>query len=342
MDLKRKKDMLYELVKARAAVKRKYDFLKFGRESFERAAAETFKPIIDPLEKLVNVVTKDSYKRTKENDISNTNNKFDIDDNDDNDVVECNINYDSHKDEKDYPIQNISTDRPIDASFKAYENIPKIESEKEEEEEDEEEMLINDDVDYDEERGDKYMNILLKEGSNLDKIYGVRKEWDEWMLGNALIYFEDRHVKVKNVKYPKTRGLMTLIICKDPDRQYVTAEDIENYRSILEASSAHKRRYRNDESLRPHNSKKFSEIIAPMFSTFDKSSKKNEKKQGGHLPKFKIARKNTRMDYVYWDDPNELVDRLQLLVAERSAGNPSHINEIQSIIEELREAGYIY
>lgn len=49
-----------------------------------------------------------------------------------------------------------------------------------------------------------------------------------------------------------------------------------------------------------------------------------------------------RMDYVYWDDPNELVDRLRLLLAERAAGNPSHINEIISIIEELREAGIVY
>ncbi len=48
------------------------------------------------------------------------------------------------------------------------------------------------------------------------------------------------------------------------------------------------------------------------------------------------------MDYVYWDDPNELVDRLRLLMAEQAAGNMSHTNEIHAIIEELREAGYIY
>lgn len=48
------------------------------------------------------------------------------------------------------------------------------------------------------------------------------------------------------------------------------------------------------------------------------------------------------MDYVYWDDPNELVDRLRLLIAETSAGNNSHTNEIHSIIEELREANIIY
>ena len=51
------------------------------------------------------------------------------------------------------------------------------------------------------------------------------------------------------------------------------------------------------------------------------------------------AKKYTALDYVYWDDPNEVVHRLQLLTAERSVGNPSHVNEVPSIIEELREAG---
>lgn len=56
-----------------------------------------------------------------------------------------------------------------------------------------------------------------------------------------------------------------------------------------------------------------------------------------------IAKKRkAHMDYVYWDDPNELVDRLHLLMASQAAGNSSHTNEIISIIKELREAGVIY
>ena len=47
------------------------------------------------------------------------------------------------------------------------------------------------------------------------------------------------------------------------------------------------------------------------------------------------------MDYVFWDDPNELINRLRLLLAELEAGNQSHTNEIHSVIEELKEAGYI-
>ena len=60
------------------------------------------------------------------------------------------------------------------------------------------------------------------------------------------------------------------------------------------------------------------------------------------IPQHMIVRERNQLDYVYWDDPNELVDRLRLLLAFQAAGNPSHTNEMISITEELREAEIIY
>lgn len=51
--------------------------------------------------------------------------------------------------------------------------------------------------------------------------------------------------------------------------------------------------------------------------------------------------KNKKINYTYWDNPNELVDRLRLLVSSKSAGHTSHNNAIISIIEELQEANII-
>lgn len=45
--------------------------------------------------------------------------------------------------------------------------------------------------------------------------------------------------------------------------------------------------------------------------------------------------------FSYWNDPNELVDRLRLLISSSSAGHTGHNNEIISIVEELREANII-
>ena len=67
----------------------------------------------------------------------------------------------------------------------------------------------------------------------------------------------------------------------------------------------------------------------------------NSPYSGEGIPKYKIANPESNIDIVYWDYPNELVDRLRLLVSEQQAGNKIHTNEILSITEDLREAGYI-
>jgi len=43
----------------------------------------------------------------------------------------------------------------------------------------------------------------------------------------------------------------------------------------------------------------------------------------------------------YWDDSNELVDRMRLLEASHQTSHNAHDNEVLSIIEELHEAGII-
>lgn len=50
---------------------------------------------------------------------------------------------------------------------------------------------------------------------------------------------------------------------------------------------------------------------------------------------------NQKYQIIYYDDPNELVERLKLLYGEQNAGNTSIqiSNEIQAILEELKERG---
>lgn len=47
------------------------------------------------------------------------------------------------------------------------------------------------------------------------------------------------------------------------------------------------------------------------------------------------------IEYKYFDNHNELIDRLKLLEASREAGNEAHNNEIISIIKELRDGRII-
>ncbi|XP_071053585.1 uncharacterized protein [Onthophagus taurus] len=59
----------------------------------------------------------------------------------------------------------------------------------------------------------------------------------------------------------------------------------------------------------------------------------------GHLNKLLVPA--AIKEYEYWDDVNELVDRLRLLLASETTGHTAHHNEIISLIEELREAQVI-
>ena len=125
----------------------------------------------------------------------------------------------------------------------------------------------------------------------------------------------------------------------------VNQDDESYYRQILNLTNAHKRNHKGDGELRRHKSTKVTSIISPMFeSNLGRGFPTLfESKFGrGFQSRYKVAKFNTHKDNVYLNNPNELLDQLRLLMAEKSAGNNAHINEISSIIEELREGGYIY
>lgn len=71
-------------------------------------------------------------------------------------------------------------------------------------------------------------------------------------------------------------------------------------------------------------------------------SKKGKKGDGIQTDYMIVNKSNKAAELTYWDDPNELVERLQLLISSQSAGHNAHNNEIISIIDELREANLIH
>ena len=100
----------------------------------------------------------------------------------------------------------------------------------------------------------------------------------------------------------------------------------------MKITNCHRKKFEENGEIRRHKSRKYDNIIAPLFENVSGQGLKTH---------YKVAKFNSLKDYVYWDDPNQLVDRLRLLVAERSAENNAHANGIYSIIEELREGVYI-
>ena len=156
--------------------------------------------------------------------------------------------------------------------------------------------------------------------TDLDKIYGPKKlPIGDIILGKKELKFVENTILIDGTVYPTTSGLNQLLFLKNP--LIFTDTDLEVYKSILSQTSAH---------LSTHGNKikkggtKYSTIISKLFPS------------GGELS-MKLQKNNL----VYWDNPNELVDRLRLLLASKAAGNTGVSNEIISIFNELHEAGLI-
>jgi len=183
--------------------------------------------------------------------------------------------------------------------------------------------------------GQKYMTAILSQDKNtqMDYVYGVKFSDDGIMLGEKHFDVDKNdNIIIDGVKYRGTPGLYELIFKKIPDDEIYTEDDLLKYKSILMATNAHRRGNKAYNPLLGTRGYKYKHVIAPLFPV---------KKTGkGILPRA-MTLNNNRIDYVHWDDPNELVDRLRLLDASRRAGNNAHDNEILSIIEELRETGLI-
>lgn len=167
--------------------------------------------------------------------------------------------------------------------------------------------------------------------------FGIRRHGTKLYMGRSPISINSDRIIVDSKKYITTPGLTELLLKKDPDLSILTNDDIKNYKLMLQDTNAHRRDFDGNKPIKSNKGKKYLQIIRPLFQKL--VTEEGEMTQGSGLPNLKQVNNST--DYIYWDDPNELVERLKLLIASRDAGNTGHNNEIISIIEELRESGII-
>jgi hypothetical protein len=166
----------------------------------------------------------------------------------------------------------------------------------------------------------------------IDRMYGVRYEAGKWMIGDSNVKIDDNdNVHVKGKIYEGTPGLYELLFMKLPKKY--NKDDMRKYKSILLATNGHKQNYKYNTRINSNSGVKYRLVISKLFAT----STQKKRTGSGYME----MKPNTTIDYVHWDDPNELVNRLRMLMASQSSGHTGHTNEIVSILEELREAGII-
>lgn len=159
--------------------------------------------------------------------------------------------------------------------------------------------------------------------------FGVRYENGISMVGNKTVDVNDQDINIDGTSYGLTPGLKQLLFKTKPNLNVVTSIDYNHYKEILTFTCAHKRNFDKNAQIKGDKSFKYKNIIAKIFKT----------QTGRGLPLKKLTNQE---NIIYWNDINELVDRLQLLVASRDAGHTGHENEILAIIDELREEKIIY
>lgn len=167
----------------------------------------------------------------------------------------------------------------------------------------------------------EYLRWRKENEAGVDYTYGLQGDGEKYTLGNiGLKLTADSIILDEGTTIPATKGLLELLIKKIPDPSIVKKLDYETYKALLVKSDAHKQNYDPKNHISSNKGFKYKEVIRKLFP-----------------PKGTV----TGQGFTYWDDPNELVERLKLLFASQAAGNNNNRNEIISIIEELTESGYI-
>lgn len=334
---------LKKIAESRDVIRQKSMQLKSGLEDMEDKVTKVFKPIIRPLNKIA-----DSTSRVPSTQNAVNNNKVVfqhstpqkksivsslLDNMDYSEVAEqstkgADIQFSDHFASE--LGEDISSDR------RKVEELPEMEEEEAVEVEKEEANGAYNSLTQDTKKMrshviSDFLKQIKARDSKFDQVLGVRKLRNGYKIGDSDFSFSDKEFRIGRNTYPMTSGLTELIFKNYPDRDQISLIDRQNYRKIIGDTHALHKNYNPHQSLRQDKSRKY-------FAFIDKGIA-----EGTGLPTNMIASKGkTLCDYIYWDDPNELVERLKLLIAERSAGNMNHDNEIQSIIEELREAQLIY
>ena len=308
-----------EIIKAADSIRKKYKILRKGRQVKENASMKYFEPLVKPLQTLVDL-TKNPQTITPEKITPKVEGKL----------------------KKSEPYENVEIDQFNEGEILNQSNqtvnaleIPFDES------------LVWSYEGYDEAESDlwqkwqkrlenygpltrEYLTKLwIDTNDKFDYKFGVRPdpETNTWRIGNIEINFDRQdNIHIENHIFRGTPGLFELLFKKLPDSNIYTEEDLKIYKEILLASDAHLQKYDKNRQIAGSSGVKYRAIISKLFSSSGR----------GFLPVT-----NNQIDYLHWNDINELVERLFLLKTAQRAGHSGVDIEINSIEQELREEGVI-
>ena len=164
-----------------------------------------------------------------------------------------------------------------------------------------------------------------------DTVYGIRKEGTKLIMGEKEVKLNDkRDFIIDDVTYEGTPGLWDLImeknrgkIARNYEEGKYTNNDLLNYKKILQHSRSI---YRKDGKLKGGKSPKYS-FLKEVLSI----------QEGEGIPARSAAdlRSDSVKTVTIPCDPNDLLKRMDLLIANKKAGNTGVDQELKAVLKSL-------
>lgn len=339
------KALKQEIVKSAKVVKQKVKAMRNLQNETENVFETVFKPITDPLNHMVNQneLTVKSLKEEIDSECQSTPKRIKLDSSNikhtpsfDKTINELNYDETDNADNDDKSL-NHDDDESLSFDENDTPTSDKCDTENEERNSDTSDHPTFDSLSSLDQNFLSPLSYSPKAFENIP--FGVRMDRGKLMMGDRRVFVAEKTISVGGITYKKTPGLVQLLLKKKPQLELVTPDDKQNYKLILYQTNAHRRDFDPLKPIKSNRGYKYLNIVKPLLKPTKKCDSTDSVSVGNGLPLLKKLKPN--IDYVYWDDPNELVERLKLLVASREAGNTGLDNEIISIIEEMRENGVI-
>ena len=151
--------------------------------------------------------------------------------------------------------------------------------------------------------------------SGADKTFGLRDKDGKFYIGNKESKIKDSNIIVGDKTYTGTPGLWVLIVARSPDDKIVTNGDYDNYAEIMHSTNALRRNNdENETKPKANKSWKWRHILKSIWD-------EKELYAGNGLTAALLT-------IVLPSDHIALVERLDILMASKAAGNTGVKNEL--------------
>ena len=111
-----------------------------------------------------------------------------------------------------------------------------------------------------------FLSPYLKDSKLLDTQCGIRREGDNFKIGNATVTIDNMsNLIVRGMQFKGTEYLWTLLTRKNVNYDAIDENELQKYKMILEMTNAHLEGYRSGGKIQTSRGNKFKNVIAILF-----------------------------------------------------------------------------